>query len=166
MAIPVTQRRSRAINVSFRAVNALRGSALLALATLAVIGCGGGGGPTFTKAGPPAPQDCVRKFNSNPAARPLGLHAYGGGHNSRAAHVFKITDKSNGMINTCAVIFNASDSDREYGILGAMEFPGGYGWDYTTQWEADQRKRAAVQALGARQANMALLSNGKLGPLK
>jgi hypothetical protein len=161
----VIRQRSRAINVSFRAVNVPRYSAFLALATLLVAGCGGGGGPAFTEAGPPAPKDCIRRFNSSPAARPLGEHAYGGGHNSRAAHVFKITEKTQGLDQTCAVIFNAADSDREYGILGAMEFPG-LGWDYTTQFEATPSKRAAIQALGASQANVALLPDGTLGPLK
>jgi hypothetical protein len=146
-------------------VNAPRYSSFLALATLLAVGCGGGGGPAFTKAGPPAPKDCIRRFNSSPQALTLGLHAYGGGHNSRAAHVFKITDQANSLDNACAVIFNAANNDREYGILGAMEFPG-LGWDYTTQFEATPSKRAAVQALGARQANVALLSDGKLGPLK
>jgi hypothetical protein len=145
-------------------VNAPR-SAFLALATLLVIGCGGGGGPGFTKAGPAAPKDCIRRFNSNPAALTLGLHAYDGGHNSRAAHVFKITDEANGLDQACAVIFNAADSDREYGILGAMEFPG-LGWDYTTQLDATPNKRAAIQALGARQANVSLRSDGTLGPLQ
>jgi hypothetical protein len=147
-------------------VNAPRYPVFLALGVLLVAGCGGGGGPAFTKAGPPAPQDCVRRFNSSPAALPLGQHAYGGTHNSRAAHVFKITDEPNGIVKpACAVIFNAADSDREYGILGAIEYPN-LGWDYTTQLDVTPTKRAAIQALGARQANVALLSDGKLGPLK
>jgi hypothetical protein len=136
---------------------------LLALAALLVSGCGGTSA-AFTKAGPPAPKDCVSRFNNSATALALGSHAYGQGHNSRAAHVFKITDAENKLDQACAVIFNAANSDREYGILGAIEYP--FGWDYTTQLKASPDKRAEIQALGASQANVALESDGGLGPLK
>lgn len=143
----------------------LHGPVLLALVAALAGGCGGGGSSAgFTKAGPPAPRDCVRRYNNNTAALALGAHAYGPGHNSRAAHVFKITDEGNQLDQSCAVIFNAADTDREYGILGAMEFP--FGWDYTTQFQATPQKRAELQKLGAEQANVSLQSDGSLGTLK
>jgi hypothetical protein len=135
---------------------------LFALAPLALAGCGDGASAGFTKAGPPAPPECVKRYNDNPEATALGQHAYSAGHDSRAAHVFKITDKENGLDQSCAVIFNASDSDREYGILGAVEFP--TGWDYTTQLRTTPARRAEIQSLGAEQANVALESDGSLEP--
>jgi hypothetical protein len=135
---------------------------LLIFAGLLVTGCGSGASSGFTKAGPPAPRDCIRRYNGDPAALSLGTHAYGQGHDSRAAHVFKITDEENRLDQSCAVIYNAAESDREYGILGAMEFPSG--WDYTTQFRTTPAKRAEVQALGAEQANVALESDGSLKP--
>jgi hypothetical protein len=137
---------------------------LIVLAGLLVTGCGNGASAGFTKAGPPAPRDCVRRYNGDPTALSLGTHAYGQGHESRAAHVFKITDEENGLDQSCAVIYNAADSDREYGILGAMEFPGG--WDYTTQLRTTPAKRAEIQALGADQANVALESDGGIKPFR
>lgn len=137
---------------------------LLALVATLAGGCGGGSGAGFTKAGPPAPQDCVRRYNNNTAALALGAHAYGPGHNSRAAHVFKITDEANQLKQSCAVIFNAANTDREYGILGGIEYP--FGWDYTTQFQATPQKRAEIQKLGAEQANVSLQSDGSLGTLK
>jgi hypothetical protein len=142
----------------------LHAPVLLVLAAMLAGGCGGGSSAGFTKAGPPAPRDCVRRYNSSPAALALGTHAYGGTHNSRAAHVFKITDQENQLAQSCAVIFNAADSDREYGILGAVEFP--FGWDYTTQLKATPQKRAEIQKLGAEQANATLESDGSLGSLR
>jgi hypothetical protein len=151
--------------LSFPAVRTWRCPAiLLALAILPVAGCGGGASAGFTKNGPPAPRDCVKRYNDSPTAISLGSHAYGQGHNSRAAHVFKITDKENELDQSCAVIFNAADSDREYGILGAVEFQ--FGWDYTTQLKATPDKRAEIQALGAEQANVTLKSDGTLAPLE
>ena len=137
---------------------------LLALVATLAGGCGGGSSDAFTKAGPPAPKDCIRRYNNNTAALALGAHAYGPGHDSRAAHVFKLTDAANKLKQSCAVIFNAANTDREYGILGAIEYP--FGWDYTTQLQATPQKRAEVQKLGAEQANVSLQSDGSLGTLK
>jgi hypothetical protein len=137
---------------------------LIALVATIAGGCGGGASTGFTKAGPPAPKDCIRRYNNNTAALALGAHAYGPGHNSRAAHVFKLTDQANQLKQSCAVIFNAANSDREYGILGAMEFP--FGWDYTTQFQATPQRRAEIQKLGAEQANVSLQSDGSLGTLR
>jgi hypothetical protein len=137
---------------------------LFAVALLVLTGCGNGASAGFTKAGPPAPPECVKRYNDSSAATALGRHAYGQGHDSRAAHVFKITDKENGLDSSCAVIYNAADSDREYGILGAVEFPSG--WDYTTQLRTTPARRAEIQALGAEQANVALDSGGGLEPLR
>ena len=134
----------------------------LVLAVLLVTGCGDSAG--FKKSGQPPPRECVKRYNDNPAAIALGLHAYGGGHDSRAAHVFRITDEQNGLEESCAVIFAASDSDREYGLLGAVDYPSG--WDYTTQLQVTPQKRAEIQRLGAEQANVALESDGTLSTFK
>ena len=137
---------------------------LLALAAVLITGCGDGASAGFKKSGPPAPKECVKRFNGNPQALALGSHASGEGHNSKAAHVFRITDAENGLDQSCAVIFAAADSDREYGTLGAIEFPGG--WDYTTQLRVTPDRRAEIQRLGAEQANVALDSDGGLSPFK
>jgi hypothetical protein len=134
----------------------------LLVGVLLVTGCGGG--PGFKKSGPPPPSECLKRYNENPAATALGAHAYGGGHNSRAAHVFRITDEQNGLEKSCAVIFAAADSDREYGLLGAIDYP--VGWDYTTQLQVTPEKRAEIQRLGAEQANVALEPDGSLAAFK
>jgi hypothetical protein len=113
---------------------------LIVLAGVLVTGCGSGAGSGFTKAGPAAPRDCVRRYNGDPVALSLGTHAYGQGHESRAAHVFKITDTENGLDQSCAVIY------------------------YTTQFRTTPAKRAEVQALGADQANVSLEPDGSLKP--
>jgi hypothetical protein len=119
---------------------------------------------TFRKGGPPAPPECVKRYNDNPDAHRLGQHAYGQGHESRAAHVFRITDPENGLRQRCAVIFAAAQSDREYGLLGAIDYPGG--WNYTTELRATPEKRVEIQKLGAEQANVALESDGKIAPFR
>lgn len=133
---------------------------MLAATVICVAGCGDGGGAGFEKSGSPPPRECVKRYNENPAATRLGLHAYAPGHESRAAHVFRITSPENGLERSCAVIFAARDSDREYGVLGAIDYTGG--WDYTTQLSATPAKRAEIQRLGSEQANVALGSDGTL----
>jgi hypothetical protein len=159
-------RHSPTADVSFQAVRTGRTSAvvLLAAAALLVSGCGEGASAGFTKGGPPAPAECVKDYNDDPSALTLGSHAYGTTHESRAAHVFRITSEENGLKESCAVIFAAADSDREYGILGAIEYP--TGWDYTTQLSVTTQKRNEIQRLGAEQANVALESDGSLSAFK
>lgn len=129
-------------------------------------GCGDGGaaGAGFEKGGPPAPGQCVKRYNDDPEALALGAHAYSPGHDSRGAHVFRITDSSNGLERSCAVSFAAADSDREYGILGAIEYRDG--WDYTTKLRVTPARRTEIQRLGAEQANVALASDGSLTPFE
>ena len=137
---------------------------MLAVASLVGTGCGDDASGGFEKGGAPAPRECVERYNENPGAHALGTHAYGTGHDSRAAHVFRITDSENGLERSCAVIFAAMDSDREYGTLGAIEYPSG--WDYTTRLRVTPDRRAEIQRLGAEQANVALESDGTLSGFK
>jgi hypothetical protein len=131
-----------------------------------LFGCGGSAETTvgFKRAGPPPPQACVKKFNESPTAIAAGSHAYSPGHDSRAGHVFKMTDRSVPLLNSCVVVFAAKDSDREYGILGEVDFLTA-GWDGMANLSLTPAERAALQRKGAEQANIELREDGTIVPL-
>jgi hypothetical protein len=130
-------------------------------------GCSSTGQKTvgFKVGGAPAPRGCIKSHNGSPSAVSWALHSYGDGHQSRAAHVFRMTDRSVPLINSCVVIYAAAEDDREYGILGEVDYLTA-GWDTMANLSLTPSKRAALQKLGATQANAALRSDGTLVPLE
>jgi hypothetical protein len=154
-------------------------SAALAIAiALLAAGCGGGSSTVgFKKAGPPAPQECIDRFNADESARAAGRHFYSPGHDSRAGHAFFAIDPERGRTDICVVVFAARESDREYGTIGAFggppmppsdaDFGSGEGaWRYTTEFSfTSEKERLAVQKQGAEQANVALHRDGTIAAL-
>ena len=147
---------------------------MLVGAALLTAGCGSEA-VSYKKAGPPAPKKCLDRFNADPTALSFGRHAHGPGHDSRAGHVFFVNKPRIGLVNTCVVVFAASESDREYGILG--EFSSeirsietgllSRPWQYINVYPgATQQEKIALQRTGAEQANVALDKHGKITPLE
>jgi hypothetical protein len=130
-------------------------------------GCGGGsGGSTveFRRAGPPPPEECLKKFNESPGALQAGAHTYRTGHESRAAHVLRMTDSKIRVPNGCVVVFAARESDREYGILGLVELQ--TGWGSMAYLSLTPKERAALQKKGVEQANAQLREDGTIAPFE
>jgi hypothetical protein len=140
-----------------------------------VAGCGSGSSTVaFEKAGPPAPMECVDRWNADETALAEGQHFYSPGHDSRAGHAFLVNDPKRGLADTCVVIFAARESDREYGTIGAFGGPptpgsdefGSESWRYTTEYPvASQKERIALQKQGSEQANVALREDGTIAAL-
>jgi hypothetical protein len=118
----------------------------------------------FKKGGSPADPQCIRRYNASPVAVSGGAHAYTPGHDSRAGHVFRITKREVPLVRSCAVIFATRDSDREYGILGEIEFLTA-GWDGLANLSVTPTERAQIQRKGAEEANVALKPDGTIVPL-
>jgi hypothetical protein len=143
-------------------------------ALFAAAGCGGSeGSPRLIKGGPPAPAKCLERWNGDETALGFGRHAYSTGHDSRGGRVFAVDDRDRGLEDACVVVFAASESDREFGILGwfsnrerTEDGVFGGGWEVISYYPAEsQRERIELQKTGAERANVALGEDGKLTPL-
>lgn len=153
------------------------GAAVAVGVALLAWGCGADGRPavTFKKGGPPAPRKCIERWNADSMAISFGQHAYSPGHDSRAGHAFLRNERKRGFEDTCAVVFAASESDREYGTLGAYGGPPptvdsaapAPTWQWITNYPVEsQKQRIQLQRSGAEQANVALMKTGKIAALR
>jgi hypothetical protein len=128
-------------------------------------GCSGNGEATvpFKKGGPPPPARCIKLYNKDETALPLGKHAYSPGHGSRAARITAVNEPKYGLARQCLVIYADAESDREYGTLG--EFSTDAGWLPMTDYPvSSEQERIALQRSGAESANAKLSPDGTLSP--
>jgi hypothetical protein len=148
---------------------------LLGALPVGLAGCGGdGGAASLERAGPPAPSTCLERWNGDEAALGFGKHAYSPGHDSRGGRAFIVDDPDKGLEDTCVVVFAASESDREYGILGWFSKsertagePVQGGWEVISYYPVEsQQERIDLQRTGAEKANVALAADGKVTPLE
>jgi hypothetical protein len=154
-----------------------RAVAALVLATLLAAGCGGGGGNemvAFKKGGPPAPKQCIERWNGDRTALELGKHAYSPGHDSRAGRVFFVDEPRRELTEACVAVFAASESDLEYGTLGGFNaatrnLNSGQlerRWRQLTFYPArSPDQRVELQRSGAERANVALEESGRITSL-
>ncbi len=141
------------------------GAAAMAIVlAVSVVGCGGSSVPQFTRAGPPPPPDCIKKWNADQQARGYGRHFYSQGHDARAAHVVNLDIEGTALKKGCLAVAAARDSDREYGTLGMFT-------DQTGAWQlisdlplGSEQKLLEIQATGSDQANSELKDDGSLAP--
>jgi hypothetical protein len=136
---------------------------LMACALASLSGCGDEEGVAFKKGGPPAPRVCLERWNADEGARSFGRHAYVAPHNSRAAQVFRVEAQKRSRPRECAVIFAVSESDREYGTVGQVSFPGG--WELMTDFPV-VGDPAVAQRKAATNANARVDSEGRVAPLR
>jgi hypothetical protein len=143
------------------------------LVTLLAAGCGGGEVVSFKKGGPPAPKECIERWNADQTAVALGKHAYSPGHDSRAGRVFFVDEPGRDMRDACVTVFAASESDREYGSLGgySSETRNVNSGRLERRWRlitffptASQDERLILQRSGGERANVALEESGTLAP--
>ena len=149
----------------------------LAAIVLALVACGNGSSQAaFNKSGPPPPQQCLQRWNSDEEALAAGKHAYSPGHDSRAARVTLEDLPQEQLENVCMVIFAASRSDREYGILGnysaaAKPSRDSSGliqavWQPITYLPVNSEQERLERQRSGEMANSGLSQDGKLEPLK
>jgi hypothetical protein len=149
----------------------------LAIGALLLVACGGGSSQAaFKKSGPPPPQQCLERWNSDEEALAAGKHAYSPGHDSRAARVTLEDLPQEQLENVCMVIFAASRSDREYGILGnystaAKPTRDSSGliqgvWQPITYLPVNSEQERLQRQRSGEMANSGLSQDGKLEPLK
>ena len=109
------------------------GAAVVLIAIVAVVALAGGGGDDERAEAPP---ECVRAWNSDPAAVAFGRHNYNG-HGYEGALVTYLTDEAEEVdsaeLGRCAVIFPAQALDPEPIAAGEV-LQGGH-------LDADQRAR-------------------------
>ncbi len=149
----------------------------LTLGALSLVACGGGSSQaSFKKSGPPPPPQCLERWNANEEALAAGQHAYSTGHDSRAARVTLENLPQQQLKNVCMVIFAASRSDREYGILGnystaskpTRDSTGLFVsvWQPITDLPVDSEQERLQRQRSGEMANSGLSKDGKLAPLK
>lgn len=149
----------------------------LALGALSLAACGGGSGQaSFKKSGPPPPPQCLERWNSDEEALAAGKHAYSTGHDSRAARVTLEDLPQQQLKNVCLVVFAASPSDREYGILGnysatSKQTTDSSGlvesvWQPITYLPVNSEQQRIERQRSGEMANSSLSKDGRLAPLK
>ena len=147
------------------------------MGALSLVACGGGSSQaSFKKSGPPPPQQCLERWNGDEEALAAGKHAYSPGHDSRAARVTLENLPAQQLKNVCMVIFAASRSDREYGILGnystapkqTTDVSGLVEsvWQPITYLPVDSEQERLQRQRSGEMANSGLSEDGKLAPLK
>lgn len=135
---------------------------LIAGAVVLPFGCGDNDGVAFEKGGPPAPRSCLERWNADQSATEFGKHSYLS-HNARAAQVFRVAEREGQRPRGCAVVFAVSESDREYGTVGEVNFSAD--WELMNSFPV-LGDPAEVQRSAASNANAKVSSDGRLALLE
>jgi hypothetical protein len=137
------------------------GGAVLLMAIVAIVVLAGGGGG---EASAEAPPECVRAWNSDPAAVAFGRHNYSG-HGYEGALVNYLSEEAEEVdgaeLGSCAVIFPAEALDPE--PIAAGEVLEGRSWTPISRLEGVELTRVAeLQVLAAGAPNTRLADTGHL----
>ena len=137
------------------------GGAVLFMAIVAIVVLAGGGGG---EASAEAPPECVRAWNSDPAAVAFGRHNYSG-HGYEGALVTYLSEEAEEVdgaeLGSCAVIFPAEALDPE--PIAAGEVLEGRSWTPISRLEGVELTRVAeLQVLAAEAPNTRLADTGHL----
>jgi hypothetical protein len=136
------------------------GGAVLLLAIVAIVVLAGGGGEASAE----APPECVRAWNTDPAAVAFGRHNYSG-HGYEGALVTYLSEEAEEVdgaeLGSCAVIFPARALDPE--PIAAGEVLEGGSWTPVSRLEGVELARVAeLQVLAAGSPNTRLADTGHL----
>jgi hypothetical protein len=140
------------------------GAAVVLITIVAVVALAGGGGDDERAEAPP---ECVRAWNSDPAAVAFGRHNYNG-HGYEGALVTYLTDEAEEVdspeLGRCAVIFPAQALDPEPIAAGEVLRAGT--WTPISELSGVELTRVGeLQVLAAGAPNMRLGSTGELAQL-
>jgi len=140
------------------------GAAVVLIAIVAVVALAGGGGDEERAEAPP---ECVRAWNSDPAAVAFGRHNYNG-HGYEGALVTYLTDDAEEVdsaeLGRCAVIFPAQALDPEPIAAGEVLRAGT--WTPISELAGVELTRVGeLQVLAAGAPNTRLASTGELAEL-
>ena len=138
---------------------------LAALAALAVVsGCGGG----TTTAAVPVPEDCLRSWNSEGAAKGFGRHVYAE-HQTKQAQLALIEPPQASLniagAETCAMIFAVPEGDVEYGDVGLVVTR--FGWASMQELaREDQVALEEIQREASLNPNVNVFPDGTAEPIQ